>query len=148
MIKNENPKNKKTVSQFSPLTLAYIGDSVYDLVVKEKLLHGENIPNGKLHRRATRFVSAVGQSKSVDILIPLLSENELSVYKRGRNCEVNPGKNSDIGEYHRATGFEALIGYLYLCGETERIDTFVNLIFSQFGEGELNDEKNDGDSSA
>lgn len=141
MIKNENPKNKKTVSLFSPLTLAYIGDSVFDLSVKERLLHDENIPNGTLHRRAKRYVSAVGQSKAVDILLPVFTEEELSIYKRGRNCEVNPSKNSDIREYHRATGLETLIGYLYLCGETERMDEFVDLIFEKFEESEAKNEK-------
>lgn len=140
MIKNENPKSRKTVSQFSPLTLAYIGDSVFDLCVKERLLHGENVPNGKLHRRAKRYVSAVGQSRAVEILLPLFSEEETAVYKRGRNCEVNPGKNSDIGEYHRATGLEALIGYLYLCGETERLEELIDIIFREFGE-DAEDEK-------
>lgn len=134
MIRNANPKQKKTVSLYAPLTLAYIGDSVFDLAVKERLLGEESIPNGKLHRRAKRYVSAVGQSKAVDLLLPLLNDEELAVYKRGRNCEVNPGKNSDIGEYHRATGLEALIGYLYLCGENERTEELINVIFDNFGE--------------
>ncbi len=143
MIKNENPKSKKTVSLFSPLTLAYIGDSVFDLMVKERLLKDENIPNGKLHRRATRYVSAVGQSKAVDFLLPVFTDEELAVFKRGRNCEVNPGKNSDIREYHRATGLEALIGYLYLCGETERAEYFTDLIFENFKEGEDFERQNE-----
>ena len=140
MIENANPKNKKNVFLYAPLTLAYIGDSVFDLAVKERLLKDESVPNGKLHRRAKRYVSAVGQSKAVDLLLPLLTEEETAVYKRGRNCEVNPGKNSDIGEYHRATGLEALIGYLYLCGENERVRNLIDIIFDGFGD-ECEDEK-------
>ena len=140
MIENANPKNKKNVSLYAPLTLAYIGDSVFDLAVKERLLKDESVPNGKLHRRAKRYVSAVGQSKAVGLLLPLLTEEETAVYKRGRNCEVNPGKNSDIGEYHRATGLEALIGYLYLCGENERVRNLIDIIFDGFGD-ECEDEK-------
>ena len=140
MIENANPKNKKNGSLYAPLTLAYIGDSVFDLAVKERRLKDESVPNGKLHRRAKRYVSAVGQSKAVDLLLPLLTEEETAVYKRGRNCEVNPGKNSDIGEYHRATGLEALIGYLYLCGENERVRNLIDIIFDGFGD-ECEDEK-------
>ena len=141
MIKNGNPKEKKTVSLFSPLTLAYIGDSVFDLIVKEHLLHDENIPNGSLHKRAKKFVSAVGQSMAVEYILPLLSEEETAIYKRGRNCEVNPNKNSDIMEYHRATGLEALIGYLYLTGQCDRLEEIVFVIFENLGDEKVESEK-------
>ncbi len=115
---------KKTdARQLSPLVLAYIGDSVYDLIIKTYLIDSKgNMQVNKLNRMASSLVKAQTQSKMIGILEEHLSEEELSVYKRGRNAKsYTSAKNASIGDYRRATGFEALLGYLYLNDEFERM---------------------------
>lgn len=108
----------------SPLLLAYIGDSLYDLAVREYMvMHFPGSVNAVNHRK-TGFVCAHAQSEIMGYLIgqSLLTEEELSVYRRGRNQKSQThSKNSSIQEYRRATGFEALLGYLYLSGQYERM---------------------------
>ncbi len=111
-----NPK------QLSPLTLAFLGDAVFELLVREELVLQANMPVGQLHHRAVGVVCAGAQSAAVEILEPLLTEEEVEIYKRGRNANAHHvPKNSDLADYRRATGLEALFGYLYLKGEQERI---------------------------
>ena len=110
------------VNSYSPLTLAFLGDTVYDLLVREELLCRGNCGVKKLHSEAVEKVRCAAQSQTALRLEPLLTEEEAAVYRRGRNA--HPGhtpKNADVGDYHRATGLEALFGYLYLKGEMERI---------------------------
>ena len=108
--------------QLSPLVLAYIGDSIYDLVIRTYLISLGNMPVNKIIRHACRLVKAETQSKLIGILEEQLTENELSVYKRGRNAKsYTSAKNATIGDYRRATGFEALMGYLYLDGQYDRL---------------------------
>ena len=107
----------KSVSprQLSPLVLAYIGDSIFDLVVK-------NTQVNKMNRAASSIVKAESQSKMIGYLEDKLTEEEGSVYKRGRNAKsYTSAKNASISDYRRATGFEALMGYLYLSGQYERM---------------------------
>lgn len=107
---------------YSPLTLAYIGDSVYDLIIKTLVVNEGNKQVKKLHRETSSMVQASAQSEMMRALQPLLSEEEHAVYKRGRNAKsVSPAKNQSITDYRRATGFEALIGWLYLRKEYKRI---------------------------
>ncbi len=102
------------------LSLAYIGDAVFELYVREYLLR-TGAPAGVLHRRAKRFVSAAAQSGFVEALEPLLTEQEAGVYRRGRNAKSHSHpKNVDLPQYHRATGLEALFGFLHLAGDTVR----------------------------
>ncbi len=101
----------------SPLALAFVGDGVYSLLVRERLLTIANRPVGELHRLAVDAVRAEAQAEAMDRLLPLLTEEEQAVYKRGRNAHT--ARNS--AEYHRATGLEALFGYLYLDGRIERV---------------------------
>ena len=108
-------------AQYSPLTLAYLGDGVYELLVREMLVKKGNMPNGRLHAEATHYVSAKGQSEGFLKIEPFLTEDELHIFRRGRNADSTPNKNNDIEEYKRATGLEALFGYLYLSENTERI---------------------------
>ncbi len=112
------------VETISPLLLAYIGDSLYDLAVREYMVvHFPGSVNAVNHRK-TDFVCAHAQSEIMGYLIgqELLTEEELAVYRRGRNQKSQThSKNSSIQEYRRATGFEALIGYLYLRGQYERM---------------------------
>ena len=133
MIENNLPVDKKAAAMYSPLVLAYLGDGVYEMYVREILVLRANIPNGKLHMQAKAYVCAAGQSAAVKKLLPLLTEEELSVFKRGRNAEAVPNRNNDIGEYHAATGLEALFGYLYLTGGTDRLAEFMKIIFGDTG---------------
>lgn len=110
-------------AQLSPLVLAYIGDSIFDLVIKTYLLDTKgNMQVNKLNRFASNIVKAQSQSEMIGIIEPLLSPVEEAVYKRGRNAKsYTSAKNASISDYRRATGFEALMGYLYLEGEYERM---------------------------
>lgn len=107
---------------YSPLTLAYIGDDVYDLVIRTYILSMGNMPVNKLDRIARELVKAGTQSAMMSVLEPVLSDEEMSVYKRGRNAKSHTkAKNATIIDYRRATGFEALIGFLYLKGDYARM---------------------------
>ncbi|MBQ9413642.1 MAG: ribonuclease III [Clostridia bacterium] len=101
----------------SPLTLAFVGDGVYELMVRERLASTANRPAGALHHAAVAQVRAEAQAEAIKRLTPLLTEKELAVFKRGRNAHTV--RSGD--DYHRATGLEALFGYLYLNGEIDRI---------------------------
>ena len=107
----------------SPLVLAYIGDGVYELFVRNKLIEEfSSTPPSQLHKLSSAHVKAHAQSNSMKIIEPELSQKELAVYKRGRNAKSpTVPKNADVTDYRRATGFEALIGYLYLNKENERL---------------------------
>lgn len=107
---------------YSPLTLAYIGDAIYDLLVRTILVKHGNAQVNKLHKRASSLVKAPAQSDMMDKLLPQLTEEEKHIYKRGRNAKsATMAKNSTMAQYRRATGFEAVLGYLYLKGELNRV---------------------------
>lgn len=120
--------DRRDAAAYSPLTLAYLGDAVYELLVREKLLLEGNRPNGALHEKATGYVSSKGQSEAFLKIEPYLTEDELAVYRRGRNAHSVPNKNNDYDEYRRATGLEAVFGYLRLCGEVGRINELFSII--------------------
>lgn len=101
----------------SPLNLAFVGDGVYELMVRERLVCLANRPNKELHKLSVAQVRAEAQAAALDKLMPHLTEQELAVYKRGRNAHTSRNTNG----YHKATGLEALFGYLYLSGELERV---------------------------
>ena len=123
--KNCNPK------QLSPQTLAFIGDTVYDMLAREYLVCEANRPVGELNRRKVELVNCETQSKAVKQLMPILTEDEVSVYKRGRNAFTkNTPRNADVADYHAATGLEALFGYLYLNGEISRLNELFELILA------------------
>ena len=106
--------------QLNPSVLAFVGDGVYGLLVREKLAD-TNRRSGDLHSLSVRFVNATAQSKAYEIIKDDLNETEISVFKRGRNLHTNNNpKNSSKAEYHTATGLEALFGYLHLSGRQER----------------------------
>lgn len=112
---------KSSAKQYSPLTLAYIGDAVYDLIIRTIIVEHGNAPVHKLHKSASSYVKAEAQAKLIHQLENDLSEEELLVYKRGRNAKsATSAKNASILDYRTATGFEALIGYLYLDNQIER----------------------------
>ncbi|MBE7036970.1 MAG: Mini-ribonuclease 3 [Ruminococcaceae bacterium] len=107
---------------YSPLALAFIGDAVYEEFIRAKILLRANMSANKLHREAVKFVKASAQSSAMKALMPLLTEEEEEIFKRGRNAHsASVPKNADVTEYRAATGFEALIGYLYLTARQERL---------------------------
>lgn len=111
---------------YSPLTLAYIGDAIYELVIRSIIVEQGNAPVNKLHKRSSRLVKAQTQAEAAVAFMDLLTEEELAVYKRGRNARSHTmAKNADMTDYRMATGFEALMGYLYLKKDYERILTLV-----------------------
>jgi ribonuclease-3 family protein len=115
--------NKLNPKQLSPQTLAFMGDTVYDLLVRELLINEANRPVGQLNREKVKYVNCEAQAVSADYIMSGLSEDEIAVYKRGRNAFTkNTPKNLSVAAYHSATGLEALFGYLYLNGENERIN--------------------------
>ncbi len=114
--KEVNPK------QLSPLNLAFIGDCVYEMLVRETLVIDANRPVNDLHRESVKFVSAKAQTAAFEKIKDILTEEEMTVYKRGRNAKVGHSpKSATEGEYHCATGVEALFGYLYLTEQLDRI---------------------------
>ena len=115
--------------EYSPLTLAFLGDGVYDLLVRESLVNRANRPAGELNRQKVAMVNCKAQAEYAQLLTPSLSEKELAVYKRGRNAapKCTP-KNGSVADYHSATGLECLFGYLHVNGETERINELFDII--------------------
>lgn len=107
---------------YSPLTLAYIGDAAYELVIRTMVVEKGNRQTSQLHRLTTSYVKAQAQAAMIEALEPELTEEELAIYKRGRNAKsYTSAKNASILDYRKATGLEALIGYLYLSGREERV---------------------------
>lgn len=129
MLRNDHPISEAEARLYSPLTLAYLGDGVYELLVRETLVLKENRPNGKLHREALHYVSATGQSNGLESILPLLTEEEEAMFRRGRNSNAVSHRNSDVIQYKRATGLETLFGYLYLTGKTDRINQLFSKLF-------------------
>ena len=121
------------VRTVSPLSLAFVGDGVYELLVRERLLCGANRKNGQLHKLAVSMVCAEAQADAMQVLLPHLTEEERAVYKRGRNAHTARNEAA----YHAATGLEALFGYLYLDGRIERVQELF-----QFVVGEQNETEN------
>ena len=113
---------EKDLRTYSPLTLAYIGDGVYELVIRTVLVKKGNCPVNQLHRKASSLVKAASQSAMMEFIEPMLTEEEHSVYRRGRNAHSpTMAKHATMADYRRATGFEALMGYLYLKEDFGRI---------------------------
>ena len=113
----------------SPLTLAFVGDSVYGLFVREQLVCEASRSVKALHRESVKSVCCQAQSACMEKLLPVLTEQEQAVYRRGRNAHTShTPKNASPADYHAATGFEALFGYLYLKGEIGRLKELFTLI--------------------
>lgn len=130
------------IRTYSPLTLAYIGDAIYELVIRTILVEKGNAQVNKLHKRASRLVKASAQSAMIEKLKPYLTEEERGVFKRGRNAKAaTMAKNATMSDYRRATGFEALMGYLYL---TEQWERMLELMKTGIREVEQDGENNPG----
>ena len=116
------------IDSYSPLTLAYIGDSVYDLIIKSLVINGGNKQVKKLHQETSRMVQASAQSEMMRVIQEVLTEEEHAVYRRGRNAKsVSPARNQSLTDYRRATGFEALMGWLYLKSDWKRIIDLIKI---------------------
>lgn len=113
---------ERDLNSYSPLVLAYIGDAVYELVLRTLVVGRGNQQVNKMHRETSRYAKAQAQSEMMDTILPLLTEEEKDIYRRGRNAKsYTTAKNASVNDYRRATGFEALMGYLYLSGQTSRL---------------------------
>lgn len=114
------------VNSYSPLALAYIGDAAYELVIRSLIMNRGNVQVNKMHKKAAGLVKAEAQANFYKLIAEELSEEETAIYKRGRNAKsVTMAKNATMQDYRMATGFEALMGYLYL---TERFERMAELI--------------------
>ena len=123
------PLTQAQARQYSPLALAFLGDSVYAMLVREYLVREANRPAAKLHEQKIQLVCAAFQAQAIDRLIPLLTEEEIAVYKRGRNANNTVPRHTSAQDYHKATGLEALFGYLHLLGEQARLEELFAAIF-------------------
>lgn len=116
-------------NSLNPISLAYIGDAVYEILVREHLVLEGDKPPEQLHRLAVSFVSATAQAAAIKKIEPMLTQEETAAFKRGRNAKVSHvPKGASVAHYHNATGFEALYGYLYLTGQTQRMRELFKII--------------------
>lgn len=119
----DSPVESDRAKQMNPVVLAFVGDAVYTLLVRKRLALGSAFKTGELNRMASLKVSAHGQSELLEKILPLLSEEESEIYRRGRNAKkLSKSKHASAAEYTRSTGLEAVVGYLYLIGRYERIE--------------------------
>lgn len=126
----------------SPLTLAFTGDAVFSLFIREMLVCDANRPVGELHRLSVQSVKASAQAEAMRKIMPLLTEKELEVFKRGRNAHTShTPKNQSGCDYHYATGFESLIGYLYLKDEEDRLNLLLNEVIKVFKDDECDNSQ-------
>jgi ribonuclease-3 family protein len=137
-IKKQMSLPENDIRTYSPLTLAFIGDGVYDLIIRTIIVEHGNAPVNKLHKKVSNLVKAPAQMELFRKIENILTEEELSAYKRGRNAKsFTSAKNASITEYRIATGFEALIGYLYL---TDRFPRIIELVRYGLFEAEVSNE--------
>ena len=118
--------NDIDLQKVSSQTLAFIGDAIYNVYIRTYLASISNEQTGKLHVKSIKYVSAKAQSKTIDLIYDILTEEEISVYKRGRNTNIQTvSKNVDVVTYKKATGFEALLGYLFVKKDNKRLEYIV-----------------------
>ena len=127
--------DKTQIKNYNSQLLAFVGDAVHTLYVREHICkHHVGKPND-LHALATRYIKASGQSDMVEKLLPLLNADELDVFRRARNYKTNNiAKNAKVTDYKRATGFEAVLGYLYLVGDLDRLNEILKLVVGELDE--------------
>lgn len=122
IIKQNMDLGEINITDYSPLTLAYIGDGIYEIVVRTVIVDEANRQVNKIHKAASNLVKAETQAKMIHLIMDDLTEEEVRIYKRGRNAKaVTRAKNASMSDYRTATGFEALMGWLYLTGQSERM---------------------------
>lgn len=131
-IKDMLKLQETDIKTYSPLTLAFIGDSIFDLIIRTCVVESGNAPVNKLHKRASKLVSAPAQAQLYHLIKDQLTEEESAIFKRGRNAKsFTTAKNAGVVEYRTATGLEALMGYLYL---TDQMNRLIELIKPQIDE--------------
>lgn len=136
-IQKEFEVKQQNINTYSPLTLAYIGDAVYEIIIRSLVVGHGNEQVNKLHRKSSSLVKAQTQSKMVKFLMEELTQEEQQVFKRGRNAKsFTSAKNASAADYHQATGFEAVMGYLYMEGKTKRMFELVKLGLKAVKDGE------------
>ena len=119
--------DKNRLNSLNPIVLAFVGDAVYSLFVREKLIFATDSKTGELNNKAVSEVRATAQAGFVNEIIGLFTEEELAVYKRARNAKkTTRSKSASVAEYNMSTGFEAVLGYLYLSGNTDRLNFLLN----------------------
>ena len=124
----EREKNEVDVNLLSPLTWAYVGDSVYELFIRTRLINKTKLKPHKLHIESIKYVKAKAQADILKKITDNLTEDEKDVVRRGRNTENHHvAKNSNVADYSQSTAFEALIGYLYLTKQDERLEEILNM---------------------
>lgn len=122
----------RTAADYSPLVLAYMGDAVWELIVRTKIVREGNRQVNRMHHDAVRYVKAEAQARMIRLIEPELTAREAGVYRRGRNAHSNTmAKNASMIDYRMATGFEALVGYLWLNGEETRMMSLLRLAVSR-----------------
>lgn len=125
--------SENKVKSLSSIVLAFVGDAVYSLFVREKLVAVSDAKTGELNKLSSQVVCAKAQAKKIDNLFEILTDEEKDIFKRARNAKKGAkAKNASVVEYNKSTGFEAVVGYLYLLGRYDRLDYLLNY--------EVNDE--------
>lgn len=122
IIKQNMGLDEIHITDYSPLTLAYIGDGIYEIIVRTVIVDEANRQVNKIHKAASNLVKAETQAKMIHLIMDDLTEEEVKIYKRGRNAKaVTRAKNASMTDYRTATGFETLMGWLYLTKQSERM---------------------------
>lgn len=135
IIKEQMNLKDINIVDYSPLTLAYIGDGIYEIVIRTVIVDEANRQVHKIHKAASDLVKAQAQAKMIFAIQDLLTEEEMTIYKRGRNAKaVTRAKNASMSDYRTATGFEALMGWLYLTGKSERMMELIRIGLEKIGE--------------
>ena len=135
IIKEQMNLKDINIVDYSPLTLAYIGDGIYEIVIRTVIVDEANRQVHKIHKAASDLVKAQAQAKMIFVIQDLLTEEEMTIYKRGRNAKaVTRAKNASMSDYRTATGFEALMGWLYLTGKSERMMELIRIGLEKIGE--------------
>ncbi len=133
IIKEKMQLEEINITDYSPLTLAYIGDGIYEIVIRTIIVDEANRQVNKIHKAASGLVKAGTQAKMIHLIMDDLTEEEIQIFKRGRNAKaVTRAKNASMSEYRRATGFEALMGWLYLSGKSDRMMDLIMLALKRF----------------
>lgn len=126
------PLTEKELRGYSSLGLAYIGDCIFELFVRTMVVTKGNYKANHYHQKTIGYVNAAAQTEMMEIIKPLLTDEEKAVFRRGKNAKsLSPAKNQSSHDYHIATGFEALMGYLYLSGQMERLEELIRICLSE-----------------
>lgn len=132
IIKEKMELAELDIVNYSPLTLAYIGDGIYEIIIRTMIVDKANCQVNKIHKAASELVKAQAQANMIKALMDNLTETEITVYKRGRNAKAfTRAKNASMSDYRTATGFEALMGYLYLTEQSDRMMELIKLGLDQ-----------------